>query len=72
MRDKFSGQALQSIRQEKRITQAFIAEFADTTIRYIRALERGEKTNPSAALVFRISEVLEVPVEMLMVSSDEP
>lgn len=39
--------------------------------RYIRALESGEKRNPSAVLLFRVSIVLEVPMEELMESEKE-
>lgn len=39
---------------------------ADTSIRYVGALERGEKTNPSVDLVSRFSVILGVPVGDLM------
>ena len=48
-----------------------VAELADTSIRYVGALERGEKSKPSADLVSRFSIILEVPVEDLMSTSDE-
>ena len=44
---------------------------ADASIRYIGALERGEKTNPSADLVSRFSIIFGVPIDDLMSASDE-
>ncbi len=71
MRCKFNGEAFHSVRKSKKCSQASIAESAGTSIRYVGALERGEKTNPSADMVSRFSMVLEVPVENLMTTSDE-
>ncbi len=71
MRSKFSGQSFHDIRKKKNRTQAFVAESAGTSIRYVGALERGEKSNPSADMVSRFSIVLGVPVETFMTVYDE-
>lgn len=68
---KFNSQALLNARENK-CTQAQLAEAADTTIRYIRDLEHGIKTQPSASMVYRISKVLEVSMESLMLELNEP
>lgn len=71
MRCKFDGEAFLSVRKSKHRSQAFVAESAGTSIRYVGALERGEKSNPSADMVSRFGMVLEVPVERLMTASEE-
>ena len=63
---RFSGQRLRMARKQKKISQAEFADRSGTTIRYVGSLERGEKENPSAALVCQFSLVLEVPMEELM------
>lgn len=71
MRSTFNRDAFRSTREKKNQSQALIAELADTSIRYVGALERGEKSNPSADLVARFSFILGVPIETLMSPSDE-
>ena len=71
MRSMFNRGAFLSIRKKNHLSQAQVAELADTSIRYVGALERGEKSKPSADLVSRFSIILEVPVEDLMSTSDE-
>ena len=71
---KFNGKKLKSIRKQRKqrkLSQEKLAEKADLGDRYIRALESGEKRNPSAVLLFRVSIVLEVPMEELMESEKE-
>ena len=63
---KFDGGKLLCHRKEKNISQALMAEQADTTIRYIRDLEKGCKSNPSAVLVYLLSAVLGIRMEELM------
>ena len=62
MRSMFNRGAFLSIRKKNHLSQAQVAELADTSIRYVGALERGEKSKPSADLVSRFSIILEVPV----------
>ncbi len=71
MRSTFNRVAFHSIRKRNNQSQASIAELADTSIRYVGALERGEKSNPSADLVSRFSIILGVPVDDLISTSDE-
>ena len=63
---KFSSQKLRAVRQEKKISQMFLAELCDSSDRYIRDLERGRKANPSATLVYLLSRALDVPMDDLM------
>ena len=62
----FAGEKLLAIRKEQNYTQAKLAEAADTTIRYLRDIEKGKKRNPSAAVVCRLCAALNVPMEFLM------
>lgn len=71
MRKKFNGLAFRSVRKSNNQSQALVAELADTSIRYVGALERGEKSNPSADMVSRFSAILGVPIDTLMSASDE-
>ena len=54
MRSMFNRGAFLSIRKKNHLSQAQVAELADTSIRYVGALERGEKSKPSADLVSRL------------------
>ena len=71
MRRKFNATAFRTARKRKNHSQALVAELAGTSIRYVGALERGEKNNPSADMVSRFSIILDTPVDVLMTSSDE-
>lgn len=71
MRSIFNRAAFRAIRKRNNQSQACVAELADTSIRYVGALERGEKSNPSADLVSRFSIILGVPIDALMSASDE-
>lgn len=48
MQAKFNGQKVRTLRKMKKLSQAMLAEQGDTSERYIRDLERGQKRNPSA------------------------
>lgn len=65
----FSGKKLKAIREAKHITQETLAQMADMGDRYIRELESGRKNNPSAALLFRVSDALQVPMETFMTNT---
>ena len=67
----FDAKKLQSERKQLELTQASLAEKADTSERYIRSLETSEKVNPSAILVFRLSKVLRLTMEDLMTVKHE-
>ena len=62
----FSGKRLRDARKLKKLSQADMADLSGTTVRYVRALERGERENPSAILVCRFSLVLDVDMGDLM------
>lgn len=62
----FDGKKLHAARKKQSLSQAGIAERADTSIRYVRDLEKGKKDNPSAVMVCRFSTVLGIQMEDLM------
>ena len=68
---KFDSDKLRVARRAKKITQEHLAEQVDSSPRYIGALERGENDNPAASLVCRMSKALDVPMEALMIVSEE-
>ena len=68
---EFSGEKLRDARKRKDITQEELAEKSNTTDRYVRALESGQKDNPSAALLCQMSRALDVPMDALMDISEE-
>ncbi len=63
---KFDGAKLREVRDQQNMPQAELAARADTSIRYIRALEKGRKCNPSAKLLCRLAITLNVPMETFM------
>lgn len=72
MTAKFNGKKLKALREAKHITQEALAEQADLGDRYIRELESGSKSNPSAKLICQMAHALEVPMEEFMeVGKDE-
>lgn len=64
---KFNAERLKTVREQKHISQMRLAELCDSSDRYIRALELGNRENPSAALVYLLSRVLELTMEELMI-----
>lgn len=59
MQAKFNGQKVRTLRKMKKLSQAMLAEQGDTSERYIRDLERGQKrSNPSASVVCSLSRAL--------------
>ena len=68
---KFDAQKLRAARVNRQMTQESLAEQCNTTDRYIRDLETGRKNMPSAALVCRLSLVLDVSMESLMEITQE-
>lgn len=58
MQAKFNGQKVRTLRKMKKLSQAMLAEQGDTSERYIRDLERGQKRNPSASVVCSLSRPL--------------
>ncbi len=58
MQAKFNGQKVRTLRKMKKLSQAMLAEQGDTSERYIRDLERGQKRTPSASVVCSLSRAL--------------
>ena len=62
---------LRARRKEKELTQEALAEESGLSDRYIRSLE-SEAAQPSASALYRLSRVLEVPMdELIMPILDE-
>lgn len=70
MQAEFNRQKLRAIREENNLTQEQLAELSDISDRHLRKLETAS-TNPSAAVLCRISYVLDVPMNELMTLHDE-
>lgn len=71
MHAKFSADKFRRARTGKNLTQECLAEKAGCSVRYVRALENGRKSNPSASLLCRLSLALGVPMDALMDVSGE-
>lgn len=67
----FNTKKLQSERKQRDLSQAMLAERADTSEIYVRSLETCQNVNPSACLVFRLSKVLQLTMEDLMIVKQE-
>ena len=57
---------LKEEREKQKISHRTLTCTAETSERYVRDLEKGNKTNPSAEMLFRISIALNVPMNDLM------
>lgn len=66
MEASFDGAKLREVRKDRGKTQAMLAVKMGTSIRHVRALETGEKTNPSACLLCKVTVALDVPMETFM------
>ena len=67
----FDGEKFKAARKRRKLSQILLAERADTTERYLRELENGRMDNPSAAMLYRLSVVLEIPMEEFMSETEE-
>lgn len=67
----FDERKLREIREQQDVSQAELAARAGTTIRYVRALEKGRKRNPSAELLCKLAIALDVPMETFMQAQPE-
>ena len=67
---RFNASYFKSERKRKNISQSSLADMADTSERYIRDLEKGKKTNPSANLLYRLSKAMGTPMENLMTGTE--
>ena len=66
MEANFDGAKLREVRKGQGKTQAILAIKMGSSIRHVRALETGEKTNPSACLLCKAAAALNVPMETFM------
>lgn len=66
MQVTFRYKRLKEERIKKNMTQEMLAECCNTSDRYIRDLERGRKTHPSAEMVYLLASTLEIPMTELM------
>ena len=67
----FDGKKFKAARKQRNLSQTRLAEEAETTERYLRELENGRTDNPSAAMVYRLSVALDLPMEELMTEAEE-
>ena len=63
---EFSGRKLRNACKKKDITQEALAEQAGASDRYVRDLESGRKSNPSAVLLCQMPKALDIPMDDLM------
>lgn len=66
MRAEFNSKKLREIRQQYNLTQEQMAELLDISDRHLRNLETV-CNNPSSQILCRISYVLDVPMDELMI-----
>ena len=57
---------IKSLRIERGLTQAQVAQKVGVTKNYITMLERGDRKNPSLDIVKKIAKALGVPVTELL------
>ncbi len=69
MRVEFNRKKLRELRVQNQLTQEQLAELSDISDRHLRNLETVG-TNPSAEVLYRISCVLDVPMDELMIIKD--
>ena len=67
----FQNELLRARRKAKGLTQEQLAEYCGCSPRYLRTLETGAKSNPSAVLVRKIAMVLNVSMEELLTCERE-
>lgn len=68
---EFDDAKLREVREQRGMPQAELADRAGTSIRYVRALESGDKRNPSAKILFKMAIALKVPMETFMQAQPE-
>lgn len=62
------GKMVKIRRIEKEIKQYEMANMIGISRQYLRLIENGKANNPSIAIMKRISQVLEIPVQELFYS----
>ncbi len=71
MEVKFNHGKLKKLRKKQKLSQSRLAELSGTTDQYIRFMEKGKKTNPSAITLYRVCRALGCAVEYVMDSGTE-
>ena len=71
MRVVFRSDQLKRARLKKKLTQEDLAAQCNTSDRYIRDLERGRKTRPSAEMLCLLATSLEIPMAELVDVKEE-
>lgn len=66
MRVIFRCKRLKEARLQKKLTQETLAERCNTSDRYIRDLEQGRKSHPSAEMLCLLASSLDIPMEELV------
>ena len=56
---------LRKVRQMAGMSPTTLAVLADVSVRYVHALESGERTNPSMGVLLRLASALDVPVDTI-------
>ena len=73
MRVIFYSDRLKRARMNKNMTQEDLAARCNTSDRYIRDLERGRKTHPSAEMLCMLAASLDITMEELVdVTQEDP
>lgn len=65
------GEAIQRIREARKMSKADLARSIEVSSAYITMIENGKKTNPSTDILKKISKVLKVPLYELITVSGE-
>lgn len=67
----FDAKKLQLERKRRELTQAMLAERAETSEQRVRSLESNEKRNPSAVMVLHLNRALQITTEDLIMVKQE-
>ena len=67
----FRSDRLKRARLDKNLTQEDLAARCNTSDRYIRDLERGRKSHPSAEMLYLLASGLDIPMEELIDTAQE-
>lgn len=71
MQVELNREKLKEIREKNNLTQEQLAELIEISDRHLRNLESAT-INPSATVLCRLSQVLDVPMDELMTVHGEP
>lgn len=63
---------IKSSRENKKMSKSELARNINVSPSYITMLENGEKTNPSLEILTKISSVLDIPLDKLLLKTEKP